>query len=86
LDNAEQLLSFAETAKHRFESGNLAGKMEMLACLGSNLLRANQNKKLWMFYTHCEVVLGISGQEFAWNFDFSIEQNQRLSNAKSRIW
>ena len=36
-------------------------------------------------YTHYEVVLGISGQEFARNFDFSIEQNQRLSKAKSRI-
>ncbi len=36
-------------------------------------------------YTHYEVVLGISWQEIAWNFDFSIEQNQRLSNAKSRI-
>ncbi len=36
-------------------------------------------------YTHCEVVLGIAGQEFARNFDFSIEQNQRLSSAKSRI-
>ncbi len=33
-------------------------------------------------YTHYEMVLGVSGQEFAWNFDFSIEQNQRLSNAK----
>ena len=36
-------------------------------------------------YTHYEVVLGISGHEIAWNFDFSIEQNQRLSSAKSRI-
>ncbi len=36
-------------------------------------------------YTHYEEVLGISGQEFARNFDFSNEQNQRLSNAKSRI-
>ncbi len=36
-------------------------------------------------YTHCEVVLGIAGHEFARNFDFSIEQNQRLSNAKSKI-
>ncbi len=33
-------------------------------------------------YTHYEVVLGISGQEIAWDFDFSIEQNQKLSNAK----
>ncbi len=39
----------------------------------------------WWVYTHYGVVLGISGQEFARNFDFSIEQNQRLSNAKSRI-
>ncbi len=36
-------------------------------------------------YTHYEVVLGISGQEFARDFDFSIEQNQRLGKAKSRI-
>ncbi len=39
----------------------------------------------YVIYTHHEVVLGISGQEIAWNFDFSIEQNQRFSNAKSRI-
>ncbi len=36
-------------------------------------------------YTHYEDVLGITGQELAWNFDFSLEQNQRLGNAKSRI-
>ena len=37
LDNAEKLFSFAETAKKRFESGNLVVKREILACLGSNL-------------------------------------------------
>ncbi len=37
------------------------------------------------WYTHYEVVLGISGHEFDRNFDFSIEQNQRLSHAKSMI-
>ncbi len=31
------------------------------------------------------MVLGISGLEIAWNFDFLIEQNQKLDNAKSRI-
>ncbi len=36
-------------------------------------------------YTHCEVVLGTAGQEFGKNLDSSIEQNQRLYNAKSRI-
>lgn len=38
LDNAEALFSFAETAKQRFESGNLVVKREILACLGSNLI------------------------------------------------
>ncbi len=38
-----------------------------------------------LIYTHYELVLGVSGHEIAWNFDFPIEQNQRLSNAKSRI-
>lgn len=38
LDNAEQLFTFAETAKQRFESGNLVVKREVLACLGSNLI------------------------------------------------
>ncbi|MBT6228676.1 MAG: recombinase family protein [Candidatus Scalindua sp.] len=38
LDNAEKLFSFAETAKKRFESGNLVVKREILACLGSNLI------------------------------------------------
>jgi len=37
LDNAEKLFAFAETAKKRFESGNLVVKREILACLGSNL-------------------------------------------------
>ncbi len=36
LDTAEKLFSFAETAKKRFESGNLV--REILACLGSNLI------------------------------------------------
>ncbi len=38
LDTAEKLFSFAETAKKRFESGNLVVKREILACLGSNLI------------------------------------------------
>lgn len=38
LDNAEKLFSFAETAKKRFESGNLIEKREILTCLGSNLI------------------------------------------------
>jgi len=37
LEDAENLFSFAETAKQRFESGNLVVKREILACLGSNL-------------------------------------------------
>jgi len=42
LDNAERLFSFAETAKKRFETGNLAVKREILACLGSNLILLNR--------------------------------------------
>ncbi len=38
--------------------------------------------QLYDGYTHCEVVLGISGHELTRNFDFSIEQNQMLSKAK----
>ena len=38
LGDAENLFSFAETAKQRFESGNLVVKREILACLGSNLI------------------------------------------------
>ena len=38
LVDAENLFSFAETAKQRFESGNLVVKREILACLGSNLV------------------------------------------------
>ncbi|MBT7589761.1 MAG: recombinase family protein [Candidatus Scalindua sp.] len=37
LDDAEKFFSFAETAKERFENGNLIVKREILACLGSNL-------------------------------------------------
>jgi len=37
LDDAEKFFSFAETAKERFEDGNLIEKREILACLGSNL-------------------------------------------------
>ncbi len=36
-------------------------------------------------YTHCEVFSGIAGHEFYRNFDFLIEQNQKLSNETSRI-
>ncbi len=34
LEDAENLFSFAEKAKQRFESGNLTVKREILACLG----------------------------------------------------
>ena len=37
LEEAEKLFSFAETAKIRFEAGNLVVRREILACLGSNL-------------------------------------------------
>ena len=37
LNTAEELFSFAETAKERFENGGLEIKREILACLGSNL-------------------------------------------------
>jgi hypothetical protein len=37
LNDAENFFSFAETAKERFENGNLIEKREILACLGSNL-------------------------------------------------
>ncbi len=46
-----------------------------------NMIFIKENTK----YTHFEVVLGIAGHGFSRNFDISIEQNQRLSNAKSRI-
>ncbi len=45
-------------------------------------MKNRSHKESVFFYTRYEVVFGISGQEFARNFDFSIEQNQRLSNAK----
>lgn len=38
LDRAEGLLSFAETARKRFETGDLAVKRDILAALGSNLV------------------------------------------------
>ncbi|MCP4255634.1 MAG: recombinase family protein [Candidatus Scalindua sp.] len=37
LDDAENFFTFAETAKERFQKGNLIEKREILACLGSNL-------------------------------------------------
>lgn len=38
LDRAEGLLSFAETARKRFETGDLAVKRDILSALGSNLI------------------------------------------------
>lgn len=42
LDRAEKMLNFAETAKSRFELGDLDEKREILADLGSNLSLFNQ--------------------------------------------
>ena len=42
LDRAEKMLNFAETAKVRFELGDLNKKHEILAALGSNLVLLNQ--------------------------------------------
>ncbi|OGR56807.1 MAG: hypothetical protein A2034_03145 [Elusimicrobia bacterium GWA2_38_7] len=36
LDRAEKLFQFAETAKKRFEEGDLQTKKEILSCLGTN--------------------------------------------------
>lgn len=41
LDRAEQLLSFAETARKRFEGGDLTVKRDILSALGSNLVLMN---------------------------------------------
>lgn len=38
LDRAENLFSFAQTARQRFEVGSLEDKRNILSCLGSNLL------------------------------------------------
>ena len=38
IEKAEQLFTFAETAKFRFENGGLIEKKEILFTLGSNLL------------------------------------------------
>lgn len=38
LDRAEKLFDFAETAKKRFEEGDLETKRQMLSCLGTNLI------------------------------------------------
>lgn len=37
-ENADKLFSFSETAKEKFEKGNLEVKKTILSCLGSNLL------------------------------------------------
>jgi len=42
LDKAEKLLSFAETAKKRFENSTMEEKREILSSLGSNLLFINR--------------------------------------------
>ncbi len=46
LDRAEKTLAFAETAKERFEAGDLEAKKEILACLGSNLILRNRTLSL----------------------------------------
>jgi hypothetical protein len=48
LDQAERLLSFAETARKRFETGDLAVKRDILSCLGSNLVLADRRLEIQM--------------------------------------
>ncbi len=42
LERAEDLFSFAQTAKKRFEMGALEDKRDILSCLGSNLILSNR--------------------------------------------
>ena len=46
MNKAEELFSFAETAKKRFETGSLNEKREILACLGSNLTLMNRTLQI----------------------------------------
>lgn len=46
LDRAEGLLSFAETARKRFEEGDLAVKRDILSALGSNLVLTDRTLKV----------------------------------------
>jgi site-specific DNA recombinase len=46
MDRAETLLSFAETARKRFETGDLAVKRDILSALGSNLVLTNRTLEI----------------------------------------
>ena len=46
LDRAEKALEFAETAKQRFETGDLEAKKDILSCLGSSLVLQNRTLSL----------------------------------------
>jgi hypothetical protein len=46
LERAERLLTFAETARKRFETGDLATKREILAALGTNLILSIRTLKI----------------------------------------
>jgi DNA invertase Pin-like site-specific DNA recombinase len=46
LERAERLFDFAETAKRRFETGDLEVKREILGCLGTNLVLKNRTLHL----------------------------------------
>ncbi len=56
LEDAEKLFCFAETAKKRFETGNLVVKREILSCLGSNLTLMDRKLNIKLqpppFYLH----------------------------------
>lgn len=62
LDRAEEVFQFAETARERFETGDLHTKKEILSCLGSNLLLKDRKldmtleKSLALFPTHAPEV------------------------------
>ena len=46
LDRAEKILEFAETAKQRFETGDLEAKKDILSCLGTSLTLKNRTLSL----------------------------------------
>ncbi|MCX5794227.1 MAG: recombinase family protein [Elusimicrobia bacterium] len=48
INQAEGLLSFAETARRRFETGDLAVKREILSCLGLNLVLTDRTLEIQM--------------------------------------
>ncbi len=48
LDRAEHLFTFAETARKRFERGDLAVKREILSCLGLNLILKDRTLAIQM--------------------------------------